>query len=66
MKTDEKLDPQWIMAKLRALLAEYEQGLEQALINDWHIEMNVTYRPSDGSGGGVTFTVGTRPAEDEE
>jgi hypothetical protein len=63
MKTDEKLDPKWIMAKLRELLAGYEQTLTG---DDWHVEVSVTYRPSDGSGGGVTFTVGTRPASAED
>jgi hypothetical protein len=62
MKT--KLDPEWIMSKLRELLVEYERSLTG---DDWHVLIRVTYRPRDGSGGGVTFTVGTRPAaEDEE
>ena len=56
------LDPKWIMAKLRDLLAAYEAGLR----HDWHVELSVTYRPSDGSSGGVTFTVGTRPADEDE
>jgi hypothetical protein len=57
------LDPKWIMAKLRSLLAAYEEGLTG---DDWHVELSVTYRPTDGSHGGITFTVGTRPADEGE
>jgi hypothetical protein len=64
MKTDENLDPEWIMAKLRELLAAHEYALRAG--DAWHVEVSVTYRPSDGSGGGVTFTVGTRPADEVE
>jgi hypothetical protein len=57
-----KLDPEWIMATLRRLLADYEQT---SGADDWHMLIRVTYRPRDGSGG-VTFTVGTEPADDDD
>jgi hypothetical protein len=41
----------------------YEHALRA---DNWHVEINVTYIPTDGSGGGVTFTVGTKPAGEEE
>jgi hypothetical protein len=58
---DEKLDPEWIISKLRHWLVQYANMAGPG----WHVEISATYRPSDGSGGGVTFTVGTRPAKSE-
>lgn len=60
---DEKLDPQQIMARLRELLTVYEQSLGH---DDWHLLMKVTWRPRDGSGGGITFVVGTEPVNDDD
>lgn len=60
---DQTLDPVWIMARLRELLAAYEQALRG---DGWHVEINVTYRPIGGSGGGVTFTVGAKPADEDD
>ena len=60
---NEKLDPVWIMARLRELLAAYEQALRA---DEWHVEISVTYRQTLGRGGGVTFTVGTRPADEDD
>jgi hypothetical protein len=59
----DRLDPVWIMAQLRELLVGYEQTLRS---DNWHVLLRVTYRPADGSGGGITFVVGTEPAGDED
>ena len=57
---NEKLDPEWIMALLRELKSACERSFD-----GWHVEVNATFRPSEGSGI-VTFTVGTRPADEDD
>jgi hypothetical protein len=57
-KASAKLDPQSILAML-------QEGLGALSSDGWHVLIRATYRPRDGSGGGVTFTVGTEPASDE-
>jgi hypothetical protein len=62
---DDKLNPLWIMERLRELRAVAEREMQPEGW-DMSFHMSVSYRPNDGSAGRVTFMVDGGYVYDDE